>query len=722
MEATINSYLDKLPGKILNDLREESVKRNLSKEQTKKVLDYLVEQYDAAKINPGEAIGIITAESFGEPGTQMSIAPNEKIIVKINGKIKTIEIGKFVDSIMESKGSLKFNDSEIAPLHDLEIQVPSINSEEKIEWKQVIECSRHMTNKKLIKIITKSGRQIISTDNHSFVTRSKNRIVPIMGSSMKIGDRIPVINNLAPIQNPIKTIAVSENISILPENIILENGLLCSTGSISKHIQNNIQLDWSTGWFIGAYLAEGSASYGAVSISNLNDTYIENAKRFIERVGLDYKEDFHHMGFAESRDLKVNSTLLADFISTSCGNGSRKKKVPEFAYNADNNFVAGLLRGYFDGDANFHVSRKMVRVSSNSKELLDGISLLLSRFKIFSFKMKDKKGQSWLLIPYKYAPLFLMHIGSDIEYKKNSLKELSELAKKYWEDKSQDYSDMISGFDDLFYKTSKKLGIETHYVNSFTKRQKIGRTSLYRHIKNYEKISKEKNIDISDEMAIMKRMLYSDVVWDEIESIENVDHGGYVYDLSVPGLETFTTAEGILTHNTLNVFHFAGVAEVSVTQGLPRLIEILDARKTIKTPSMEIHIKKEYNKDANEVKKIAAQIKETTLQEISEEFNINLSKMQINITINKSKMREIKAKPDEIIDKIQSAHKNLKVKETEEGFSVKTDDVENELMEIYKIKEKLKETYIKGTKGISHVLPVKNGAEFIIITAGSNLG
>jgi len=175
------------------------------------------------------------------------------------------------------------------------------------------------------------------------------------------------------------------------------------------------------------------------------------------------------------------------------------------------------------------------------------------------------------------------------------------------------------------------------------------------------------------------------------------------------------------TQMTLNVFHFAGVAEVSVTQGLPRLIEILDARKTIKTPSMEIHIKKEFNKDTAEVKRIAAIIKETALEEICDEFNINLSKMQLDVVVNKPKMREIKTKVEEILEKINEAHKNIKTKITDDGFSVKLEDSENELMDIYKLKEKLKETYVRGVKGILHVLPVKNGNEFIIITAGSNL-
>ena len=47
---------------------------------------------------------------------------------------------------------------------------------------------------------------------------------------------------------------------------------------------------------------------------------------------------------------------------------------------------------------------------------------------------------------------------------------------------------------------------------------------------------------------------------------------------------------------TLNTFHFAGVAEMNITLGLPRIIEILDGRKEPKTPAMEIYLKQPYSK------------------------------------------------------------------------------------------------------------------------------
>ena len=718
-EELFQQYTDHLPVKLLSDLKKEVSKISATKAQIKEILERTRKEYEDARISPGEAIGIITAESFGEPGTQMSVDFHERVIIKINDNIKILKIGEFVDSLIELKGSFKINnDSEIVPLNDLDIYVPSLNHDEKIEWKRVIECSRHIAPEKLVKITTASGRTITATDNHSFVTRISNDVVPIKGSELREGMRIPVLSYL-PMEDRSK-IDVKE---FLKEDYIYENmdGLI-ETSYHAKPIPRFIKLNQNTGWFIGAYLAEGSANQGQVCISNLDDTYMNNAKEFVKGIGLDYKEDFHHRGFANSRDLKVSSSLLSKFIVNSCNKGSANKRVPNFAFGTSDQFIAGLLRGYFDGDGNFHVDRKMIRASSNSKELIDGIALLLSRFKIFSYKIKDKKGQHWLLIPYKYAPLFLAHIGSDIQHKRVALERLSEKSKSFWNSKSQDYTDMISGFGDLFYSTAKKLGYPTRYVNNFTKRQKIGRTALFRYMKLFEELAKKKNVDISNELTIMQRMFNSDVIWDSIEKIEYVDYNDeYVYDLSVPGLETFTTSEGIVTHNTLNVFHFAGVAEVNVTLGLPRLIEIFDARKEIATPAMEIYLKEPANKDASLARKAASMIKEKVLEEVVSEFLIDMVKGQVDIKLDRKKMSELGVNTKAVIEALTSSLKGVAVKEKDHVITLKFKDGEYKLNDIYKLKEKAKTIYIGGVEGIEQVLPVKKDDEFIVICSGSNL-
>ena len=720
MEDLIKQFEDKLSQNIIEDFKKEASARKLSRKDAEKVLQYLADQYEAARITPGEAIGIITAESFGEPGTQMSCQYNEKVVLQINNDIKVVKIGEFVDALIVAEGSFKLGDySEILPLSNLNVLAPSINKEEKIEWKRVVECSRHHAPSKLMTIKTASGRKITCTDNHSFVTRVNNEVTPIRGDKLKQGDRIPVLNNFCTI-SPAYQVSLYEKIGF---GRVAEDGLLHGPTDHTRPIANMLQLDYMNGWFIGAYLAEGCivGNY-CVGISNVDDSYMNNAKGFASKIGLACQEKLHHGGFAESRDLTINSQLLNKVLASTCGRGADHKKVPEFAYSAPDKFISGLLRGYFDGDGNFHVSRKMIRTSSNSKELIDGIALLLSRFRIFSFKTSDKKGQHWLLIPYKYAPQFLTYIGSGIDYKNKALERLAELGKGFWNSKSQDYTDMISGFGDVLYTAAKKIGYPTRYVNNFTKRQKVGRTALYRYMKLFESIAKDKKTDISRELSVMRQMFNSDVIWDEIASIEYIDYNRpYVYDISVPGLETFTTFDGIITHNTLNVFHFAGVAEVSVTQGLPRLIEILDARKAISTPSMEIFLNAPHNKESEGVRKVAALIKETKLSEVVKEFSINLSKMQVELTLNKGKMSELHMNKEKLAATIMEHMKTVKATIDEDKIILRLKETENALMDTYKLKEKIKDLYISGVKDIHYVLPVKQQNEFVIITSGSNL-
>ena len=56
------------------------------------------------------------------------------------------------------------------------------------------------------------------------------------------------------------------------------------------------------------------------------------------------------------------------------------------------------------------------------------------------------------------------------------------------------------------------------------------------------------------------------------------------------------------TQMTMRTFHYAGVTELNVTLGLPRLIEIVDARKDIATPTMNIYFNEEKRNDEEFVK------------------------------------------------------------------------------------------------------------------------
>jgi len=174
------------------------------------------------------------------------------------------------------------------------------------------------------------------------------------------------------------------------------------------------------------------------------------------------------------------------------------------------------------------------------------------------------------------------------------------------------------------------------------------------------------------------------------------------------------------TQMTLNVFHFAGVAEANITLGLPRLVEIFDARKEISTPSMNIYLKKENSRDIEKVKKFASMIKETKIEDVLLEISTNLTKGYIELRVDKKKLIVMGCKPSNLIKTLTTTLKKVTIKHKNDRLFLKP-IIKMELTELYRLKEKVKSVIIGGVKSVTDVLPVKKENEYVIITAGSNL-
>ncbi len=174
------------------------------------------------------------------------------------------------------------------------------------------------------------------------------------------------------------------------------------------------------------------------------------------------------------------------------------------------------------------------------------------------------------------------------------------------------------------------------------------------------------------------------------------------------------------TQMTLNTKHFGGVAEMNVTMGLPRIMEILDVRKNISTPLMEIYLKEPYN-TGKDIKKIAMMVKHTSLGEVVTEFEINMANMCVNVKFDDKKITDLNLDKKKLLKLVTKHMTGYSVKEEEDHFVVKGKGKDNDINSLYRAREKLRKIYVSGVKGISHVLPVKRGEEYIIQTAGSNL-
>lgn len=198
----------------------------------------------------------------------------------------------------------------------------------------------------------------------------------------------------------------------------------------------------------------------------------------------------------------------------------------------------------------------------------------------------------------------------------------------------------------------------------------------------------------------------------------------YLNSLAEPGeCVGLVTAQSIGepgTQMTLNTFHFAGVAEMNVTTGLPRLIEILDARKSISTAMMTIYLKKPYNK-GKDLESVVKKLRATYLEEFINEIRVNIAMLEMELVIDTKKLLNQGLRMDRIVKLVKNSFKNFDFKLKDDLIVAKPTSKEDPLKQLYRLREKVKQVFVLGVKGISHVLPVKRGEEYIIVTAGSNL-
>ena len=157
------------------------------------------------------------------------------------------------------------------------------------------------------------------------------------------------------------------------------------------------------------------------------------------------------------------------------------------------------------------------------------------------------------------------------------------------------------------------------------------------------------------------------------------------------------------TQMTLRTFHYAGVVELSVPLGLPRLIEIIDSKRTPKTPFMIVYLKGDYNKTKKNADQVAQKLKETFLREVCQ-TTIDIPNKELIIkTTNKE--------ASEVIEKV------TEVKPLRNKFKIQGES----LADLQKLRAKLDKKKIAGVKSIKRAYVRKQGDEYVIYVEGSNM-
>ena len=399
-----------------------------------------------------------------------SVTWETPIVIIENDKPKYIEIGKWIDVQLEKSPEKiqHFTERQMELMNIDSVFIPTTDMDGNISWGEITAITRHDPGNELYEIKTHSGKSVIVTESKSLLIWDPKDLILKETSTpdIKIGDCVPSTAELCKPPIIMDSIDMIEyfpksdyvygtdfNIAINKMNKDMYGRNKISSGwwdenngkeftlpytkksSLQRTIvRSNIEnirdgyiypydayrkdstipekfiLNKENGIFIGLFLAEGNCNKNTIIITNNN----VNIRSFIK-----YWFDKHSIHYNErSRTNKIggltttiigNSSILSSFITKLVGHKAENKHIPTEAYIAPEEFILGLLNGYYSGDG--HVSKNSIDVGSASKRLIEGISMLCTRLGIFG-KVSKRQLKSNNLNTKNIKPTYTFRISS----------------------------------------------------------------------------------------------------------------------------------------------------------------------------------------------------------------------------------------------------------------------------------------------------------------------
>ena len=484
---------------------------------------------------PGEQVGIIAAQSIGEPSTQMSCVRDAFVNVSSAKGNYSGPIGNLIDKLLEKRLDDVVEIGPNSVVLDLteDVYITGVSNDEKTSWKRISQVSRHPANGGLVKVTTKSGRSTTATLTHSFLKRTEKGVEPVLGSDLRVGMRVPI----------------STKVEEVPESLLL--------------VHNGFTLNKDFGWLCGIYLADGSISDKTVKICKIHPAVETSIQDLAKAYGWKITTRQYEGEYGPSKDTIIHSKELQNFLQGEFGNGSYTKTIGPVSYSASREFQYGLIGGYFDGDGNVNAERRQIRAGSRSKDLIRHVNRLLSYCGFFGVMSEERsvrmpgKTMYTVSILKKYAALFQGRIGFRLCEKAAALQEIVSWMER---DGKHDTKEMYDKIPEVGL-TIAKLGMmldmpgQSRNYARWTKKESVGRLTLQKYIHEFKAVAAtSRNAKAAAPLIrLLESAAYSDVIWDEITALEYLDDPKeFVYDFTVPGNDSFMVDDAIMVHNTLN--------------------------------------------------------------------------------------------------------------------------------------------------------------------------
>jgi DNA-directed RNA polymerase subunit A' len=269
-------------------------------------------------------------------------------------------------------------------------------------------------------------------------------------------------------------------------------------------------------------------------------------------------------------------------------------------------------------------------------------------------------------------------------------------------------------------KSDHGLAVNVQRLIEIVKTSDKGQPAPESFIENNIKIIRERlNSKIGDDLlnALKESKLSRKAVKEVCDKTVEKYEGSLVEPGEAVGVVAAQSLGEPGTQMTLRTFHFAGVRERDVTLGLPRLIELLDARKEPSTPSMEIYLDEEYRQSAEKAQEIARSVIFTKLESVIDDSYVEPVNEEIVFTLSHSKLRDRGITIEDVVEALSGGKRKVESK----GNKVIVKASNYDLNALNAMRGKLLSMRVGGIPGIVNASVIKRDNEWLIETSGSNL-
>ena len=591
------------------------------------VCEMLVTKNWQAWVQPGELVGIIAAQSIGEPSTQMtlnSVDWDTKVMIAKNGRIVCPEIGEFIDAqLADNKDKVQVfaNNQEYLELSDADTwQAISCDEDGKMMWTTLEAVTRHPVvnedgTNTILKVETASGRTVKATKGKSFLMLIDGKISAVNGSEIKVGDCLPMANSLA--LGDLKQISSLSLRDYLPPTEWLYGTdaqlALTQLRSQERHWfqKNNGNL------FTIPYSRSDSFREAFEDGKNTNADKIVSGYVYPARTRPDVSQIPEDIPLTQDFGFFVGA-YLAEGMSNSTQVNITNNEVTYLEK------VKGLMHSWNVGMHTVCEDRESAKtgIKGTSTSLIIHSTLLATLMqKLFGRVSYEKTMPDWVFqAPTEFVQgLVDGYVSGDASVSKKSgyitvtsvsnelLTRFSTLMARYGIfGRISSHMPALNKFDSV--RKAYTYTIPTHYSKVFAETFAL---SI-----DYKQEILDYHFNLMEKGNITHLDTTGDVVWDAVVSIkEVVPIKGKVYDFTVEKTRNFMTHS---CHILRDTFHLAGVASKSnVTRGVPRLEEILKVTQNPKATSLTIALLPEFADNKTKAREVAQELELTLLRDMT---------------------------------------------------------------------------------------------------------